>query len=52
MQPLMAEEALHTQRSRSSRSTLVKLLGQKFISQRQLQVVCGGLVYFSMFRRR
>eukprot|EP00438_Fugacium_kawagutii_P000763 Skav229097 [mRNA] locus=scaffold92:258831:261649:- [translate_table: standard] len=27
------------------------LAGQSFVSQRQLQVVCGGLVYFSMFRR-
>ena len=32
-------------------SLTLKLLGQKVVSQRQLQVVCGGLVYFSMFRR-
>ena len=29
----------------------MKLLRQKLVSQRQVQVVCGGLVYFSMFRR-
>ena len=28
-----------------------KLVGQEKASQRQMQVVCGGLVYFSMFRR-
>eukprot|EP00438_Fugacium_kawagutii_P024162 Skav223371 [mRNA] locus=scaffold1536:180534:185737:+ [translate_table: standard] len=28
-----------------------KLTQQRFVSQKQLQVVCGGLVYFSMFRR-
>lgn len=32
-------------------SLTLKLLGQKVVSQKQLQVVCGGLVYFSMFRR-
>ena len=32
-------------------SMTLKLLGQKYVSQRQVQVVCGGLVYFSMFRR-
>ena len=39
-------------------SKLLKYLGaalclvrQRFVSQKQLQVVCGGLVYFSMFRR-
>lgn len=32
-------------------SLTLKLLGQKVVSQRQLQVVCGGLVYLSMFRR-
>ena len=28
------------------------LLGALTVSQRELQVVCGGLVYFSMFRRQ
>ena len=39
-------------------SKLLKYLGaaltlveQDFVSQKQLQVTCGGLVYFSMFRR-
>ena len=32
-------------------SLTVNLLGQKVVTQRQMQVVCGGLVYFSMFRR-
>ena len=32
-------------------SMTLRLLGQKVVSQRQVQVVCGGLVYFSMFRR-
>ena len=39
-------------------SKLLKYLGaalclvrQRFVSQKQLHVVCGGLVYFSMFRR-
>ena len=29
----------------------LKLLDEKRVSQRQMQVVCGGLVYISMFRR-
>ncbi len=29
----------------------LKLCCQKFVSQRQMQVVCGGLVYMAMFRR-
>ena len=32
-------------------SLALKLLHQPVVSQRQLQVVCGGLVYFAMFRR-
>ena len=32
-------------------SLCMKLVGQARVSQRQLQVVCGGLVYFAMFRR-
>lgn len=30
----------------------LKLLGQSVVTQRQLQVVCGGLVYVSTFRRQ
>ena len=30
----------------------LSLLGQATVSQRQVQVVCGGLVYVSMFRRQ
>ena len=30
----------------------LKLLSQPRVSQRQMQVVCGGLVYVSMFRRQ
>ena len=29
----------------------MKLVEQRYVTQRQMQVVCGGLVYFSMFRR-
>ena len=29
----------------------LSLTGQDFVTQKQLQVVCGGLVYISMFRR-
>ena len=29
----------------------LKLCSQKLVTQKQLQVVCGGWVYFSMFRR-
>ena len=29
----------------------LKLCAQSYVSQRQMQVVCGGLVYVSMFRR-
>ena len=29
----------------------LSIVRQEVVSQRQLQVVCGGLVYFSMFRR-
>lgn len=29
----------------------LKVCGQSHVTQRQLQVVCGGLVYLSMFRR-
>lgn len=32
-------------------SLALTLLGQKVVTQRQMQVVCGGLVYFTMFRR-
>ena len=32
-------------------SLALTLCGQQMVSQRQVQVVCGGLVYFSMFRR-
>ena len=32
-------------------SLALSLCGQKFATQKQWQVVCGGLVYFSMFRR-
>ena len=32
-------------------SLCVRLLAQAKVSQRQVQVVCGGLVYFAMFRR-
>ena len=32
-------------------SLALTLCGQQLVSQRQVQVVCGGLVYFSMFRR-
>ena len=32
-------------------SLALKLLHQPVVSQRQMQVVCGGLVYFAMFRR-
>ena len=29
----------------------LRLCSQKYVSQRQMQVVCGGLVYMAMFRR-
>lgn len=29
-----------------------QLMGETYCSQRQMQVVCGGLVYFSTFRRQ
>ena len=32
-------------------SLALKLLHQPLVTQRQLQVVCGGFVYFAMFRR-
>ena len=32
-------------------SSALSLLGQTSVSQREMQVVCGGLVYVSMFRR-
>ena len=32
-------------------SLAITLVQQRKVSQRQMQVVCGGLVYFSMFRR-
>ena len=32
-------------------SLALRLLHQPVVSQRQMQVVCGGLVYFAMFRR-
>ena len=32
-------------------SLAVTLLQKRKVSQRHMQVVCGGLVYFSMFRR-
>eukprot|EP00438_Fugacium_kawagutii_P009647 Skav214996 [mRNA] locus=scaffold508:815286:819802:- [translate_table: standard] len=31
---------------------VLTLLDQDMVTQKQLQVVCGGLVYFSMFRRQ
>lgn len=32
-------------------SSALSLLGQTSVSQREMRVVCGGLVYVSMFRR-
>ena len=32
-------------------SLAVQLIQQTMVTQRQVQVVCGGLVYFAMFRR-
>ena len=32
-------------------SAALQVCSQKLVTQKQLQVVCGGLVYFSMFRR-
>ncbi len=33
-------------------SAALKVCSQSMVTQKQLQVVCGGLVYFSMFRRQ